>query len=373
MKRTIATVLLVAAVLGAVVFAVLNRNKKPYESVAIATAETGERYEIETSSQKTYKPDDRYKAGPRTTEAASYGDSKVADLCELMKNITGTWVRPSFAKVEDFFGDGFYNSYMGYEISYQDYKQGEKIYNYYNYLQASLEDLSFNRFIFTANEEYGNLYKVECINSNSKHDNSLKPSPFSKEEMMDYYSRLEKELTKVFGNPTSSEPVNKEKGGPAFSEYKVNEECTFRVELRHSAGSQYVSLSCINNVERKHFLIHDDSDLPDEDFEKDNYYKPAGEGDIVTDKETGYQYVKNQLLVSFKLGTPNDMEKMNEICKEIGAKVVGYLKTTSDFQIEFDRDLTCKELIKIGKELEEKYYFISSAHLNYAAEGDYLD
>ena len=94
MKRTVATVLFVAAVLGAVVFAVLNRNKKPYEPVAIATAET---------STTTYKPDDRYKAGPRTTEAASYGDSKVADLCELMKNITGTWVRPSFAKVEDFF------------------------------------------------------------------------------------------------------------------------------------------------------------------------------------------------------------------------------------------------------------------------------
>ena len=368
MKRTVATVLLMAAVLGAVVFAVLNRNKKPYEPVAIATAETGP-----ATSETTEKPDDHYKAGPRATEAANYGDSKVADLCELMKSITGTRVVPSFAKVEDFFGDGFYKSYMGYEISYQDYKQGEKIYNYYNYLQASLEDLSFNRFIFTANEEYGNLYKVECINSNSKTDNSLKPSPFSKEEMMDYYSRLEKELTKVFGNPASSEPLNKEKGGMAFSEYKVNEECTFRVELRHSAGSQYVSLICLNSVERKHFLINDDSDLPDEDFEKDNYYKPAGEGDIVTDKETGFVYVKNQLLVRFKLGTPNDMEKMNGICKEIGAKVVGYLKTTSDFQIEFDRDLTCEELLKIANELEDKYYFISSAHLNYVVEKNELD
>ena len=372
MKRTLATVLLVAVVLGAVVFAVLNRHKKAYEPVAIATAETGERYEIETASPKTYKPDDRYKAGPRTTEAASYGDSKVADLCELMKNITGTWVRPSFAKVEDFFGTGFYHSYMALSVSSEEYK-GEQIFTYYNYMKGAAEDLVFNRFIFTANEEYGNLYKVECVNSNSKTDNSLKPSPFSKEEMMDYYSLLEKELTKTFGNPTSSRPMDKEKGGMAFSEYKVNEECTFRVDFRYSAGSEYVSLSCINNAERKHFLIHDDSDLPDEDFEKENYFKPAGAGDIVTDKETGFVYVKNQLLVSFKLGTPNDMEKMNGICKEIGAKVVGYLKTTSDFQIEFDRDLTCEELLKIAKELEEKYYFISSAHLNYAAEGDYLD
>ena len=99
---------------------------------------------------------------------------------------------------------------------------------------------------------------VECVNSNSKTDNSLKPSPFSKEEMMDYYSRLEKELTKCFGKPTSFEPLNKEKAGPAFSEYQVNEECTFRVEFRPSAGSYYVSLKCTNSVERKHFLIRED-------------------------------------------------------------------------------------------------------------------
>ena len=67
------------------------------------------------------------------------------------------------------------------------------------------------------------------------------------------------------------------------------------------------------------------------------------------------------------------MEKMNGICKEIGAKVVGYLKTTSDFQIEFDRDLTCEELLKIANELEDKYYFISSAHLNYVVEKNEFD
>ena len=214
---------------------------------------------------------------------------------------------------------------------------------------------------------------VECVNSNSKTDNSLKPSPFSKEEMMDYYSRLEKELTKCFGKPTSFEPLNKEKAGPAFSEYKVNEECTFRVEFRPSAGSYYVSFKCTNSVERKHFLIREDKDAPGDDFDKENYYKPAGKDDIVTDKETGYQYVKNQLLVSFKLGTPDDMEKMNEICSEIGAKVVGYIKATSDFQIEFDRDLTCQELLKIAEELKEKYYFISSVYLNTASQGDCLD
>lgn len=214
---------------------------------------------------------------------------------------------------------------------------------------------------------------VECVNSNSKTDNSLKPSPFSKEEMMDYYSLLEKELTKTFGNPTSSQPLDKEKGGMAFFEYKIDEECTFRVEIRNSAGSKYVSLICTNSAERKHYLIHEDKGGSDSDFEKDNYYKPASKDDIVRDSKTGYVYVKNQLLVSFKLGTPNDMEKMNAICNEIGAKVVGYLKLSGDFQIEFDRDLTCQELLKIAEELKEKYYFVSYVGLNLATEGDGLD
>ena len=373
MKRTIATVLLVAVVLGAVVFAVLNRPKKEIEILpSVSTAETGVRDETKSTSETTEKPDDHYKAGPRTTEAASYGDSKIADLCELMKNITGTRVVPSFAKVEDFFGTGFYHSYMALQVSSEVYKS-EKIYTYYNYMQASADELKFNRFIFTANEEYGNLYMVELVNSNSKHDNSLKPSPFSKEEMMDYYSLLEKELTKTFGNPTSSKPLDKEKGGMAFSEYRIDEECTFRVEIRNSAGSEYVSLKCTNSAERKHFLIHEDKGGSDSDFEKDNYYKPAGKDDIVRDSKTGYVYVKNQLLVSFKLGTPNDMEKMNAICNEIGAKVVGYLKLSGDFQIEFDRDLTCEELLKIAEELKEKYYFVSYVSLNLATEGDGLD
>ncbi|MCR5286846.1 MAG: hypothetical protein K6D93_02745, partial [Saccharofermentans sp.] len=63
----------------------------------------------------------------------------------------------------------------------------------------------------------------------------------------------------------------------------------------------------------------------------------------------------------------------NAICNEIGAKVVGYLKLSGDFQIEFDRDLTCEELLKIAEELKEKYYFISSVYLNTASQGDCLD
>lgn len=361
MKRTIAVVILLAVVFGAIIFSIAKRPHKEPVPAVVATAET---------SETTEKPDDRYKAGPRATEAADYGDSKVADICELMKKITGMRVHPAFAQVEDFFACGFEKSYMAYQVSYVEYKKGEQIYSYYNYMQASADDLSFNRFIFTANEEYGNLYMVEFVNSNSKSDNSLKPSSFSKEEMLDYYTKLEKELTGCFGNPTISQPPDKEKAWRAFSEYRIDEECTFRVEFRSSAGSEYVSLKFTNNIERKHFLINEGMGDPDD---KDNYYKPSGEGDIITDKKTGYTYVKNQLLVSFKLGTPNDMEKMNEICKELGAKVVGYIKYTSDFQIEFDHDVSCEELLKIAEELKQKYYFISSVVLNVAIKEDIDD
>ena len=38
----------------------------------------------------------------------------------------------------------------------------------------------------------------------------------------------------------------------------------------------------------------------------------------------------------------------------------------SDFQIEFKRDMSYDELMKIANELTEKYYFIESVALNYA-------
>ena len=73
-----------------------------------------------------------------------------------------------------------------------------------------------------------------------------------------------------------------------------------------------------------------------------------------------------QLLISCTMGTPNDKEKVQKICDEIGAEIVGYIELTSDFQIEFKRDMSYDELMKIANELTEKYYFIESVALNYA-------
>ena len=66
------------------------------------------------------------------------------------------------------------------------------------------------------------------------------------------------------------------------------------------------------------------------------------------------------------MGTPNDKEKIQKICEELDAEIVGYIEITSDFQIEFKQDKTYEELMKIAKELEEKYYYIISVTPNYA-------
>ncbi|MBO4449456.1 MAG: hypothetical protein J5777_02630 [Clostridiales bacterium] len=368
MKRLVATVILVVVVLAGVVRAFV---KRPIKLDIVDT----------TPTTTTEKPDDRYSAGPRTTEAADYGDGTLADMCGLMKNMTGKKLYLVSANIEEFFACGFESEYTGYHINYEDYPKGEQVYSNFKYMTVSKDDLEFNRFILTTNQEYGNVYMIEFIASTSKRDNSLKPLNRTREELQQYYTRLEKELTKLFGKPSDSKQIDSEKtGSGAWAEYKISNECTFRLDYDPEPGEQAdVKIKCYNSEERKHFLIGGKADKdPDPDeFDKNNYYKPAGKDDIVTDEKTGYRYIKNQLLVSFTVGTPDDKAKMEEICSELGAKIVGYLQVTSDFQIEFDRDMTCEELLKIAEELKEKYYFISSVNLNlavdYGPDADYLD
>ena len=63
--------------------------------------------------------------------------------------------------------------------------------------------------------------------------------------------------------------------------------------------------------------------------------------------------------------------KMEEICKEIDAEIVGCIEITNDYQIEFKRDMTYDELMQISTELEENYYFIESVTLNLAMSVGY--
>lgn len=96
----------------------------------------------------------------------------------------------------------------------------------------------------------------------------------------------------------------------------------------------------------------------------DAYYKEAKPEDILTDKESGIRYVKNQLQISCEPGT--DKKLVEKICEEIGADIVGYIEMTSDFQIEFKTDKTLTEMTKIGEELKNKYSFIRRVDPHYA-------
>ena len=92
------------------------------------------------------------------------------------------------------------------------------------------------------------------------------------------------------------------------------------------------------------------------------YYKEAYDRDIVKDPETGYRYVMNQLLISCETGTPR--EKIENICKEINAEIVGYIPLSSDFQIEFKEGKSYKEL-KEEAERIKKYPFVLDVTFNH--------
>ena len=325
------------------------------ETTAVTTADTTRTFNDEASGTTS------------VTAAPDYGDGQIADLCELMQSLTGKKVVYAVALVEEYFKQAFEKDYMGMETSYVEDPKGENLYHYYYYMKVTSGELSFNRFIFTANQEHGNVHTVEFVCSNSQHDNSLKPFDYTTEDLRSYYSMIEKELTNTFGDPDDSLlPKDNKPGSRSYSEYKSGKDITFRVDFYPGPGED-VSITCSNKAERKHYLLGYEAEQTTPETTSDIYFKEPEANDIVTDEKTGYTYVKNQLLISCNMGTPNDKEKIQKICEEIGAEIVGYIEITSDFQIEFKRDMTYDELMKIAKELEDNYYFIQSVTLNFAS------
>ena len=219
---------------------------------------------------------------------------------------------------------------------------------------------SFNKFRFITNQEIGNVYIVEFICSASEYDLSF-------EEMKDRYINIESELLKLFGAPADSDTADGNKPYYyKYSEFKASDDLTFLAELEYEPDKLEIRITCTNRAERRHFLLGYEAEQNTGETTSELYYKDSTKDDIVTDEKTGISYVKNQLLISCSVGTPNDKEKIQKICDEIGAEIVGYIEITSDFQIEFKRDMTYDELMKIANELTEKYYFIESVALNYA-------
>lgn len=110
--------------------------------------------------------------------------------------------------------------------------------------------------------------------------------------------------------------------------------------------------------------VNDDDDDALEDI-GEIYFKEPAEDDIVFDEESGIQYVKNQLLISAKIGTTYD--EMEEIVAEVDGNIVGYIEITCDYQIEFDDDKTIDELQEIADYIEG-YPCVSSIYLNTVSE-----
>ena len=342
---------------------VTSASKDP--EVTTATSETSD-VPSETTADPTPSETEPGTVPESTTEAPVSGEDGIAELYALIKDLTGKRIAYAEALVQDYFEKGFYHSYTAMETQYGDYPNGGDVYYSYCYMQGEKGDFLFNRFIFTANAEYGNVYEVEFVNSNSQDDNSLTPSDFSQEDMRNYYSNLEKELTGCLGDPVDSQPLDEQNpGNHASAVYDVGGGCLLRLSYDSSRDDRVV-IRFSNPKERMHFLE------PGEGMGMDGtgefYVKEAAPGDIVKDEKIGYIYVKNQLLISCVLATPRAKEKVQKICEELDAEIVGVLEMTGDFQIEFHQDKTGEELLDIAKKLKEQYYFISSVDLNLASE-----
>ena len=364
MKKVLATILSLLMVLS------YTACTKTEETSGSVTSETTTATTTDPTATISETTDDRTYGTAKSTEAPDYGDSTVADLCELMHSVSGQRVYKVAVMTEDFFQTAIGDGYMGYYISYEEYPEGEYFFLYDYFMQVRKGELSFNKFRFTANSEHGAVHTLEYICSNSKKETDLYPFDMSQEEMRNYYTMLEKELTKCFGAAVSSESLDDEKlWRPAYAEFSTGNECTFRVEYDSSSGEEQVKIKCYNSEARRHILDGSDlepSETDDSGFGDigENYYKEPGPDDIVTDDQSGLTYVKNQLLISCQMGTPDAKAKVQKICEEIGAEIVGCIEITSDFQIEFKRDMTYDELMKVAGELRENYYFIIDVTLN---------
>ena len=76
------------------------------------------------------------------------------------------------------------------------------------------------------------------------------------------------------------------------------------------------------------------------------YYKDFSEEDVYIDDEQGLYYVKNQLLVSGYIGM-RDRDEFEALFAELGARIVGFIELTNDYQIEFYDDKTFCEMESI--------------------------
>ncbi|MBR1930238.1 MAG: cellulose binding domain-containing protein [Lachnospiraceae bacterium] len=91
------------------------------------------------------------------------------------------------------------------------------------------------------------------------------------------------------------------------------------------------------------------------------YFKDFDQDDICISRQEGIFYVKDQLLISGMLGTPQCV--IEQIVKDIDSEIVGYIKLTNDYQIQFKANKTEEELKEMIAYLDS-FSFISYVSLN---------
>ncbi len=128
----------------------------------------------------------------------------------------------------------------------------------------------------------------------------------------------------------------------------------------------YSSLVVNKNVETEDVADGSEAIVEEDSVIEGSVKEPALE-DIDYDKETGIQYVKNQLLISAHIGTEKHL--VEELVNEVGAEIVGYIALTDDYQIEFAEEKTIEELTIIADYINS-FSFVSDVSLNVASVQD---
>lgn len=88
---------------------------------------------------------------------------------------------------------------------------------------------------------------------------------------------------------------------------------------------------------------------------------PLKKEDIVTDEETGFEVVKNQILIVFKEETSKSV--VDFVVNSIGGKIVGYIEEMNDYQIEIEGDYDLSYIKQLIQQLNNNEH-IEFATLN---------
>ena len=125
MKKVIAATLALTLILSV---ASCSNKTEPDDTGSDTTETATETTTVTTETSGTTETTDDWEYGPeRVTEAPDYGDGQIADICELMKSVTGKRIALGMALVEDHFEQSFEEEFkMDYDAWVTTYEEDPK-------------------------------------------------------------------------------------------------------------------------------------------------------------------------------------------------------------------------------------------------------